>query len=234
MIQLHQFPTGFGLPNLSPFCMKVETFLKLAELPYEICWQQGPRGAPLKKLPFIKDGDAVVADSHNILDYLTQRHGADLNRHLSTEQKAVSLAFERLLSDHLYWAMLYSRWVDEAGWAQYKPVLFGALPALLRSPVAGLVRKTQIKRTRGHGLGTLPSAEIYRQAGEDIDAIAGWLGDKTYFMGDTPSRVDASVYAFIGMSYELPLANPFKHLIAAHPNLVAYCGRMKQRCFPKT
>ena len=90
-----------------------------------------------------------------------------------------------------------------------------------------------IQRARGHGLGLHAPAEIYRQAGEDIKAIAGWLGDKPYFMGEQPSRIDASVYAFVGMNLEVPLDNPFKAQIAAHPNLVAYCQRMQQRCFPK-
>jgi hypothetical protein len=32
-IVLHQFYRSFGLPNASPFCMKLETYLRMAELP---------------------------------------------------------------------------------------------------------------------------------------------------------------------------------------------------------
>ena len=50
MIELYQFPRAFGLPNPIPFCMKVETYLKLTGLPYEVK-DTDPRKAPLGKLP---------------------------------------------------------------------------------------------------------------------------------------------------------------------------------------
>jgi hypothetical protein len=40
MIKLYQFPPNLGLPNMSPLCMKVETYLRMAALPYEC-----PRGS---------------------------------------------------------------------------------------------------------------------------------------------------------------------------------------------
>jgi len=33
MIKLYQFPTAWGLPNPSPFCMKLEVYMRLAEIP---------------------------------------------------------------------------------------------------------------------------------------------------------------------------------------------------------
>lgn len=35
MIKLYQFSPAWGLPNPSPFCMKVETYLRMTGLPYE-------------------------------------------------------------------------------------------------------------------------------------------------------------------------------------------------------
>jgi hypothetical protein len=35
LITLHQFAPAFGLPNASPFCMKLETYLRMAGLPCE-------------------------------------------------------------------------------------------------------------------------------------------------------------------------------------------------------
>lgn len=54
MIILHQFARTWGIPNLSQFCVKVETYLRMVKLPYEIVETlplKGPRG----KLPFIED-----------------------------------------------------------------------------------------------------------------------------------------------------------------------------------
>ena len=36
MIKLYQFPPAFGLPNASPFCMKLETYLRMAGLPFTL------------------------------------------------------------------------------------------------------------------------------------------------------------------------------------------------------
>ena len=36
MIKLYQFNPAWGLPNPSPFCMKVETYLRMVGLPYEV------------------------------------------------------------------------------------------------------------------------------------------------------------------------------------------------------
>ena len=33
MIVLHQFGAAFGVPNPSPFCIKLECFLKMSGLP---------------------------------------------------------------------------------------------------------------------------------------------------------------------------------------------------------
>jgi hypothetical protein len=33
MIKLHQFATAFGLPNTSPFCVKLENYLRMTGLP---------------------------------------------------------------------------------------------------------------------------------------------------------------------------------------------------------
>ena len=34
MIKLYQYSPAFGLPNASPFCMKLETYLRMAQLPF--------------------------------------------------------------------------------------------------------------------------------------------------------------------------------------------------------
>ena len=36
MIKLYQFKPAWGLPNPSPFCMKVETYLRMAGLSYGV------------------------------------------------------------------------------------------------------------------------------------------------------------------------------------------------------
>jgi len=59
MITLYTFGPHFGLPDASPFVMKAEMLLKLSGLPYETN-TRGFGKAPKGKLPYIRDGEAVV------------------------------------------------------------------------------------------------------------------------------------------------------------------------------
>ena len=82
MITLYTFGPFFGLPDPSPFVMKAEMLLKIAGLKYETS-TRGFRNAPKGKLPYIVDGETLVADSTLIRLYLEQQHGIDFDRGLS-------------------------------------------------------------------------------------------------------------------------------------------------------
>ncbi|NGY06557.1 glutathione S-transferase family protein [Solimonas terrae] len=229
-IELHQFSSPKGWPNLSPFCMKAETWLRLAGFDYTIVPQAIPNG-PLGKLPAVRDGDEIIADSHNIIERLAARYGRDLDAGLDARQRAVARAFERLINEHLYWALVYFRWVDAPGWAQMRKLMFARAPAPLRL-IAPLVASRGVRaQLKGHGLGRHSRDEILRRAGQDVQALADWLDAQPYFMGERPTVLDASAYAFLANMHDSPVTTPLKAVVAAHPNLVAYCARMQARCF---
>jgi glutathione S-transferase len=231
MITLHQFPTALGVPNLSPYCMKVETWLRLAGLDYEIRWTPNPGNGPKGKLPFIKDGDKIIADSQNIIEHLERAHGVNLDAGLSAEQKAVAHAFTRMLNEHTYWALLYTRWIDRKTWPITREIFFGAMPPGLRQLVPLIARRKILRDLNGQGLGRHDPEEILRRAAQDIAALADHLGTRLYFMGDKPTNVDASVYAFLASFWEVRLDTPLKAVVTRHQNLVDYCERMRACCF---
>src|SRR5262249_45361546 len=75
-IKLFQFPRMFGIPNLSPFCCKLETWLRITRIPYEVV-DSDPRKAPKGKLPFIEDGGVRIGDTSLIIDHLKRTRGVD-------------------------------------------------------------------------------------------------------------------------------------------------------------
>ena len=120
MIKLYQFAPAWDLPNLSPFCVKVETYLKMADLPYEVVHAIPPR-APKGQLPFIEDNGKRIADSQFIIEYLRHTYGDRVDAHLSPEERAVSNALQRLTENHLCWAFVFARFGKrDANWAENK------------------------------------------------------------------------------------------------------------------
>ena len=179
MIQLIQFKPAFGLPNASPFCMKLETYLRMAGLPYEKppFKLQDLQGAPKGKLPYIVDGDQRIADSSLIIDYLKTKYGDPVDGWMSETERAIALAWQRLLEDHLYWAAIYTRWIEPEGWALTRRVFFAGMSAPLSWVVPPMARRNMAKELHGHGLGRHSREDIHTLGCNDITALAGYLAD---------------------------------------------------------
>ena len=231
MIKLHQFAPAFGLPNASPFCMKMENYLRMAGLDYELVNSGDVLKAPKRKLPYIDDEGTVVADTSIIIDYLKGKYGDPLDAHLSALDRATATAFQRLLEENLYWAVVHTRWVQEEGWALTKAAFFGAMPVPLRWIVPALARRGIVSEMRGHGMGRHGAEEIHAIGCRDLTAVADYLADKPYMLGEQPSSLDATVYAFLANLLWAPVDSPIRTHAQGRPNLEAYCQRMKARYY---
>jgi glutathione S-transferase len=64
-----------------------------------------------------------------------------------------------------------------------------------------------------------------------LDALAGLLGDKPYFLGSEPRSLDMSLYAFLANILDQPHGNPLQAHGKVLVNLVDYCARMKALCW---
>ena len=234
MIKLYQFARAFGIPNASPFCMKIECALRMAGLEYEVVECPSPGKSPKGKLPYIVDGDARLGDSELILDHLRDRHGFDPDRGLSEEQKAISRAFQALLDERFYWVLIQLRWIDPRNWPATREVFFNWVPSPFRRLLAEWVRRGLGKQLYDHGLGRHTPEEIYAFGIADLRAVAAWLGDKPYFHGDTPTRIDACLTSYLGNLFRIPVAfNPIQQEAIRHPNLLAYSERTMKEWFPE-
>lgn len=232
MIKLFQFAPAWGLPNASPFCMKVETYLRMAGLPYEVKTMSDPRKAPKGKLPFIVDGDESIADSSAILEYLQGKYGDKLgDESLSPVDRAVAHSFRVLLDEHFYWAIVYSRWVDDGGWEIMGPMVSRGMPPIVRSIVPGIIRKSVRKALHAQGLGRHSPEEIYTIGKADLTAVSSYLGDKQFMMGDEPRSIDACVYSYLASALHTPFPSPLKPHAESLANVAPYCERMKTRYY---
>lgn len=233
MIVLHQFAPAFGMPNFSTFCMKVETYLRLVNLPYEVKIVANPSKAPKGKLPFITDEDQTVCDSEHILAYLKERYGDPLGEGLSEESRADHLLLKRMIEEHLYFAVVQTRWLREGNSDLVKEAGFSAVPSLMRGIVFKMVQKSLRKALVGHGIARHTDEEIDAFAVEDIRALGAKLGETAFFGGDSPREIDCTVWAMIANILGTPFVTPMQDCAKACPNLVSYNERMWEQAFPE-
>ncbi len=231
-IKLYQFAPAFGLPNTSSFCLKLETYLRMVDLPFEPVYTIEMGKAPKGKMPYIEDGESKIGDSNFIIDYLKQTYGDRLDANLTPPERAISLAMRRLIEENLYWVMVHDRWMEPANWETTKVVFFKDLPPILRSIVPNIARQDIKKQLQGHGMGKHSSAEIYAIGLADLGALSDFLADKPFFLGSDPTTLDASAYGILANILGSPFDSPLKERVRQLNNIVAYCDRMRDRYYP--
>ena len=230
MIELHRFGPAFGLPDASPFCIKVDILLQLSGLPFKRV-NGDLRRAPKGKLPLIVDDGRTIADSSFIRFHLETRHGVDFDAGLTPEQRGVAWAVEKMLEEQLYWIVVWERWVDAANFARGPAKFFQAVPAPLRPLVVGLVKRKVARDLHGQGTGRHSAEERAELARRALDSVAAILGDKPWLTGAAPCGADASVAAFMMSGLCTVFDSTVRGLIEERPALVAYAGRARERFF---
>ena len=234
MIELIQFGPAFNLPSPSPFCVKLELLLKMANIPYSNRYDAKVRKAPKAKLPYIViDGKQTIADSELILRHLKDSGQFRVDEWLSDSLKAQCIAVTRLAEDHLYWLLVDSRWLNDDVWPVLRESFFAGLPPLVKSIVPAIVRKQVRKTLYGHGLGRHSREELKYFAENDLEALDALLGDKPYMMGERICSVDATVYGILSSICYPDFNTPLKATVLDRPNLTAYCDRITGRFFPE-
>lgn len=224
-----------GLPNLSPFCMKLETYLRMRGQEVSIERVRGGGKSPTGKIPYIKLDGEVIADSGLIVSELERRLPNPVDADLSATQLAESVALQRMLEEHLYWVIVYSRWQDPEAWTAFKNMVsgnFGA-PALLLDIFRPLLRRRVRNHMHGHGIGRHSADKLWSLGTDDAIALADWLADREWAFGERPHVLDACISAFTASVICMPWDYPLKSTFLSRPNLGAHLDRTMQAFYPE-
>jgi glutathione S-transferase len=231
-IKLFQFPRMFGIPNLSPFCCKLETWLRMAGVPYEVVDTPDPRKGPKGKLPFIEDAGVRIADTSIIIDHLVKSRGVDPDARLDASQRAIALLVQRTLEEHYAFVLAYTHLVREEG-LRHTGVRFASVPALVRPLVGRAVRGRVKNLLWQQGILRHSDEDIIEAALRDWRAVLTVMGQGPYFFGDEPTGIDAIVFGALATSVLTPIESPIRDFLRSQPGCVAYAERMLARFFPE-
>jgi glutathione S-transferase len=232
-ITIHQFPPFLQMQP-SPFGLKLETWLRMKEISYETETSFIKTG-PKNKVPYATIDNNVIGDSEIIIGRVQQVMGENgLATDLDDDDDAIGILVRRMVEEHLYFVLMHSRWIDDTGWADFRPLVFGHIPSLLEPYFSRKIRKIVERNLVSQGISRHTDEEIYSKGAIDIAALSAILGEKPYFKGYSPGLVDASVYGFLANVLFAPLRSPLLEAVRKYPNLVAYGDRMRQSVWPNS
>ena len=100
-VLLHSFTRCKTRPMASPFAVKLETYLRIAGIDYEV--EHSQPYSTKSKTPWITFNKEDFNDSQLIMEMLAEKLDKNLNKNLSDEKKALSRAMRIMLEDHFYW-----------------------------------------------------------------------------------------------------------------------------------
>lgn len=231
-VKLFQFPRMFAIPNLSPFCCKLETWLRIAQIPYEVVDTPDPRKGPKGKLPFIEDDGVRIADSSRIIDHLTRTRGVDPDARLDDGQRSIALLVQRTLEEHYAFVLAYTHLLREQGF-RHTRTRFDSVPAMMRPLVTAVVQR-QIKRLLWtQGILRHSDEEIVESALRDWRSVLAMMSGGPFFFGDEATSVDAIVFGTLATTVLTPIESPIRDFLRSQPGCLAYAERMRERFFPE-
>jgi glutathione S-transferase len=237
MITLYTAPSFEELPSLSPPCLELETWLRMAKLPYEkvIITAQTFELAPKGKIPFIDYQGKLIGDAFLIVEMLKQTEGIDLDAGLTPVERSISLAFRRMIKENTYWGAAEHRFGIEENCQRYRVLvaqaLFPETPLEVSEPFAEEFCKTMRSQMQAHGIGRHTHEEISQIICADFQALSDFLADKPFFMGDQPTSLDATAYGYIGTFIQPRYESPIVDYLLRCSNLCQHYERMAQQFF---
>lgn len=241
VVYLYQFTRTPVIPSLSPFCLKAETWLRIAGLKYENVDHKLKLRSKKGQLPFVEINGQEIADSSFIIKQLTAKFDKDLDAPLSSEQRNIAHAMISMIENHLLWvfATIRSRNVKQMIQA-YKLDLQHALGSKLPAPLLNFAFKMKLKnsmtkRVKAHGLGVHTPEEIEEFGRCDLKVLSDMLADKPFFFGDDPSMLDVVAFANVAqiLFMDKEVSFPMRDWIEENcTNLVGLVNRIKERFYP--
>ncbi|XP_041361352.1 failed axon connections homolog [Gigantopelta aegis] len=223
-VMVHQFGKGSRGPSISPFVIKLETYLRMANIQYKPVYdrQMSTKG----KIPWIEYNEDKIADSQLSIEYLNTKFDINLNSNLDSMELAIGRAFSKMAEENLYWYLVLQRSTYDKHNTIFREVG-------LNSFIIKILRWKASKASYYHGIGRHTETETTSIMEKDVKAISDFLGRKKFFMGDAPSEVDCVMFGQLSQFvWQMPGSQGEKCITEKYKNIEEYCVRMRDLYWP--
>jgi len=223
-VLVHCFEPGKTIPNLSPFVLKLLTYLRMTGIPYQISTKKpfGPKG----KSPWITLNGESLGDSQLIVEFLSKKFEKNVWGNATDEQKAVARLVRLTLEEHFVWGLGQWRWIKNVN-------NFGELSDIpsLRLKFMKYVYGRKLKNTMyDAGIGRHTYEEIVAMMEEDLINVSNLLGTKKFILGNEPVEADCAIFGMLAQIIYTGQGSPYEKLINEKlTNLKEYVVRIKEK-----
>ncbi|XP_061184650.1 failed axon connections homolog [Saccostrea echinata] len=223
----HQMGRGAYAPSLSPFCLKLETYLRMAKVPFMNVHDSITNRSSKGKVTWIEYNGEEVADSEFCIQFINQKFNVDLDKDFSEEDQAAALAIQRMVDEHLFWTVALQRWVYDPtdGIDPRKTLNFSWF-------TCHMINKLIKRQTYAQGVGRHTKEEVHHVMDEDLQALSKFLGKKKFLLGEKTCQADSAVFGMLAQMYFNGCGGYGEKAIKKYPNLCEYCERMKETFWP--
>ncbi|CAJ0931900.1 unnamed protein product, partial [Mesorhabditis belari] len=224
VVYLYQFPKTPYLPNPSPFCLKIETYLRANNLKYEVISSFTARSEK-GKLPFIELNGEQVSDSQIIIWHLQKQFQVEDS--LKGEQRGVARAIDRMLDMSTVNCLNHERMVNKAHLTLARNVSGLPLPGFITNILAKRFAKGS-QSNINKKMDRLSGDELKEVLKRDVQALDDVLADKKFLFGDRMTVADCTTFGHLATAYYLPFRQPITDLLdEEHPRLKDYLNRIR-------
>lgn len=232
MLKLFATPRYEGLlGGISPFVYKLETWIRLAGIPYEIvqrCPTQLMADAPQGTMPYVELNGEIMGNSDLIIERLKELYNDPLNdTRLTPAQHAQGHLIQTLCEYEILCIIAHDRWVngDHKTFGQF---ILAAVPEEGREGAIKEFRKYVVQRTKDFIIGRYESEVIWKMFRRDLEVLTECLGDGPWLFGDKPSTYDTAMFGQIASTVHFPLPNPGVLISREYRKLVEYCDMARE------
>ncbi|KAF8373486.1 hypothetical protein PRIPAC_79915 [Pristionchus pacificus] len=201
-VYLYQIPGTKSMSSVSPFCIKIETFLRLHQIPFErrdSILNRGENG----KVPFIELNGEQTADSNLIIPKLVEHfHIQEYKNETDANigHAISSMVDFRTFNIFVHYKTTYSQ-----------PIFMKALAAgfvpdkvvELLTPIVGEYLRSEMHRRVNETIGIFTDDQFNELAKKDLEVYKGLLGDKKYLFGDKMTTADCTLFGHLSATFYL-------------------------------
>lgn len=234
-LEVDVWKSDWSLASADFGCLQVMALMKFCNINAKFNVTNNPFKSPSGHLPVFRCYSKEITDYQEIVSYLING-GRMIDHFLQPKDLSEVVAYETMLRDKLYPALMYTCWVDNKNYVTViRPWYAKALPFPLNYYYPGHYKRkyTNFVQSLYPNLKQKQiEQELYKEAEACLQCISNRLSDSEFFFGNVPSSLDAFVYGYLATLLKTPVPNSRLHdVLNSYQNLLRYVVRINLKYF---